>query len=404
MYGQYREERKSNEVPPPTHPLNGELRLVDATVRNSSDIVTEVYDAGDDTTSSRKSAGPTIDVKLHNTGVRPVLLTGAEINFRKVHELRPCFGAGELEFSAKYDVKVPRHVGAGSASHVLRHPMSFEVKENSYDRLAITVGPANWSDGEPPTIYETELTLVEDSGRHLNAGTFTLISPHESRQVIGTPAAITDSNAQQCVDENQKIVEQAVQSGGKQDPELLALRDAFKDPRAAERFDTPPVSNPATSAPGGCVNDKIGDVGYRNGATKIGAIDITKVCANFQADGLSLRVEFSAPTKQSLDKEIEVRLLAARDEYIVQSRVPGPNAEAGCIAKGPPPFSFECRGATVQWAAKGLTMNIIRRDLLQEPGLSLQISLFSKNRNEFGGYDGSDLAPDKSEFIVERQG
>jgi hypothetical protein len=339
--------------------------------------------------------------------LEPALITEAELQFNKIYELRPCFGAGELQISARYDVTVPRDMGAKPSPRVLRQAMSFQVKENSYDRLALTVGPSSQSDGEPPQIYEVEVNLVEDSGRRLSAGRFTLISPHESRKVLGNPTSIASYGAQSCVDENQKIVEQAVRSGGKQDPELLALRDAFKDPSAAERFHTAPlnksVDNAATPTADGCVEDKVGDVSYRFGATESGSIDITKLCADFRLNRLRLRVDFADEAKQKLDMGIEVSMQTASEHYILQSSVPATSGKATCIAKSSTGFRPDCDSASVEWGTRGLAVDIGQRELLKEHNFTLSISLFSGNRNQFGGYDGSDLVPDKSEVTVSRQ-
>ncbi|SNY55072.1 hypothetical protein [Paractinoplanes atraurantiacus] len=53
--------------------------------------------------------------------------------------------------------------------------MRFTVAAGSYDRLALTVGPKQYSEGDPPTIVAGEVTLVDDAGRRLPAGSFAVV-------------------------------------------------------------------------------------------------------------------------------------------------------------------------------------------------------------------------------------
>ena len=116
-----------------------------------------------------------IDITLRNSGDGPALIVKAVFSFTKAIELVSCTGgAGAGVSTAQYDVTVPSPEPVAFLHPISLHPFSlqrdmrFIVNANSIDRFRMSLGPRKYSDVSWPWIYEFNLSLVEDNGRHLD--------------------------------------------------------------------------------------------------------------------------------------------------------------------------------------------------------------------------------------------
>jgi hypothetical protein len=166
-----------------------------------------------------------IDVALRNLGNAPALITRAEFKFQRVDALAPCTGAGELEYSAGYDIRVP-HSLLGKGPFVKDRSMRFQVKPNTVDRVGFTVGPERFGEGAWPWIYDVEILLHQDTGQTLRVGRVLLLVPAFDQWegiARGDWVSVDSLSTFDCVTENATLLQQAVKTNGLHAPELVGF-------------------------------------------------------------------------------------------------------------------------------------------------------------------------------------
>lgn len=164
-----------------------------------------------------------IDVRLSNTGGSPILITAINAEFLYSKLLIACPGiGGELTAAGQYDIKVPT---TAKAPFSLRAAKPFQVAPNSFDRLAVTIGPL---DSHAPWVYTVKLTAeTSDPGRQIDLGTATIANPSSGLGKIRAQPFSSDPADEQCIRENRETLADALSYGAKVSPDLEELHDRF---------------------------------------------------------------------------------------------------------------------------------------------------------------------------------
>jgi hypothetical protein len=240
-----REDRTANErvAAVTTTMPTAELQIVGKPrVRSVKDVKAKLTSEAEEESSDITVRGSAIDILLENKGERPALITTVEVNVRRVVALQDCFGAGDLLISALYDIKLPANAATRPAPFVLREERPFTVAANDFDRMAIKVGRERFGDSSWPTIYQVDITLLERSGKRLDAGTFVLMEPLQPEMIFGTLDSPTQGGwSLDCVRENAAIAAQALGADGAKSPALNELIKGFR-----KRFFLPAKAPPST--------------------------------------------------------------------------------------------------------------------------------------------------------------
>jgi hypothetical protein len=104
--------------------------------------------------------GSRLEVTLHNTGERRVVIDGARIEIRRVYEAGHCYPQGDLPLSNSYGVQLPPDSSPGTE---LKAPLHQQLGADQADRFAISFGLPE-SDMPPPVnyLFELDLSLTND--------------------------------------------------------------------------------------------------------------------------------------------------------------------------------------------------------------------------------------------------
>ncbi len=193
---------------------------------DASDVI-----PGDVAPSPDTDTGSAIDITLRNSGSSPALIVNAVFSFTRATQLDSCpGGAGALESSAEYDVKVPTAKPV-SAYNPLYRDMRFIVNADSIDRFRISVGPDRYSSAEWPWIYEFNLSLVEDDGQKLSLGPMTILGfSQPAKEPFSwdplrnlTETQLVASQQVQCVARDAAELSHAMANPGLHSPELQTM-------------------------------------------------------------------------------------------------------------------------------------------------------------------------------------
>jgi hypothetical protein len=122
---------------------------------------------------------PRLEILLHNTGGKLVVISRARIAIRRVGSVRQCVSQGDLPLSTTYAATLPAGAAPGDVVEV---PLHQQLGADEADRFAITLGvrakPGTSEyaiHGEPALagayLFELSISLVSDEGgRPLDVG------------------------------------------------------------------------------------------------------------------------------------------------------------------------------------------------------------------------------------------
>jgi hypothetical protein len=205
-------------------PQKANLVLDKVEVARTSDIDATSQD-GASSSVATKVVGSVVDITLRNKGTAPALVVSADLAFKTATELENCSGAGPGVVTAQYDVRVPVDPAVTGHPFASRRDMRFVVRPNSIDRLQLSVGPESYGLSSWPWVYQFDLTLHEDNGQSLSAGTIGLLGlPGQSWNKFGGLSSQTmNPGTFACVAHDASLLSQAMVSPGLHSPELETL-------------------------------------------------------------------------------------------------------------------------------------------------------------------------------------
>ncbi|MGH3984714.1 MAG: hypothetical protein ACRDST_19025 [Pseudonocardiaceae bacterium] len=157
------------------------VRLVVTNQNNVAYIAREpsgdISEAGE-----REAAGAAIT--LRNSGQVPPLLTKVKVEVLNLLSMEGCWGAGGVETTAEYDIRVPDNIASEAQSLYVEKQINFQVEGQKIDQLAIAIGPTIEYDGRWPSIYVVDIWLVEQSGEEIAAGRAVLMDTGYSDAIV----------------------------------------------------------------------------------------------------------------------------------------------------------------------------------------------------------------------------
>lgn len=170
-----------------------------------------------------------IDVRVSNRGGSPILITAIIAKFRYSNLLISCFGTGgPLDVAGQYDIRV---LTTQRVPFEIRAEKPFQVTPNSFDRLAVSIGPL---DSTAPWIYTVELVAeTSDPGRTLPLGLATIVNPSSNLGEIRAQAYSSDPIDEPCIRENHRALLDATRQQPVVSPDVEELRSRFSQAIAA---------------------------------------------------------------------------------------------------------------------------------------------------------------------------
>lgn len=196
-----------NDLLPGTGPA-GDLQVIDSIVHNPD---------GDHLEAGRPN--PKLEVKVHNTGTRRVVITHGQVEVRQLIVLPWCEAPGAaLRETGRYDVALPASPGSNGVVEV---PVNQQVGPDEADRFAFSFGVVRT---EPPEsvrytvrVYQLDVALRHDGGgAPVKVGTFVLALP--SVPGIHERAAIFPERGifpRRCAKSNRASARRALQLDGR---------------------------------------------------------------------------------------------------------------------------------------------------------------------------------------------
>jgi len=209
---------------------NPDLKVVEFSTSTVSKIPEQSWIPGvDEERESGTINAAAATITVLNSGEEPGLLTSVRVKIREVLRLQPCAGAGAVEATAQYDVRVPDELDARSLPKTFDVPVKFEVAGKDVDELAVSIGPERYYDGQYPWIYVVDISLVERSGSTLVAGTAVLIDTLYAEDIkVFSPERPVDEYERPCNAENLRMVDHSVGVKGRHSAELLELQRSLR--------------------------------------------------------------------------------------------------------------------------------------------------------------------------------
>jgi hypothetical protein len=211
----------------------GRLEVVSAEITRLQDIAGDTDDRGTgDPRAGHDIQDAAVDVILRNRGGSPVLVEEVTARVLDRHDLEWCPPSGPyLGAGARYDLVGPQS-GAPEPDPVpVRKPL--QVPPNSFDRLAVTIGPdrSSW-----PVVYTVELTAgLADADGDLPLGTFTIASPASSLGILRAQAWSGDPVQEACVRDNERRLREILRQGSILAPDVVLLQERLG--AAVQRLD-----------------------------------------------------------------------------------------------------------------------------------------------------------------------
>ncbi len=209
-------------------PSAADLKVVSVDVARLQDVQFGSDFSDPDLPDDERTEGFTVqdslvDVQLFNSGGSPTLITDIEATFLYAELLIGCPATGGgLDITGLYDVRFPTDI---EPPRVIMARKPFQVAPNSYDRLAITLGPYATT---KPWIYTVELRAKTlDSTESIDLGTVTLISPVLELGKVRAQPQSTDPEQVHCRDKNRQTLNEAIRFNTIASPEVVDLRDRF---------------------------------------------------------------------------------------------------------------------------------------------------------------------------------
>ncbi|GAA4857244.1 hypothetical protein GCM10023222_04810 [Saccharopolyspora cebuensis] len=225
------EARRANDVV-----LGSDLRVAEHRVTTKSDV-RQVWEHVEEGAEVLRADTAAIDLVLTNRGDQPALVTEIEVVVRHVDELRVCQGAGAVGITTEYDIRIPDDLAARS----VRHPVLYSLDGKSTERVLLSVGPEGRSTPTAwPTIHTVDVLLKQDSGAVLTVPDLVLVQPWQGEAALAEVVSGTLTQGhwnRQCLAENVRTIEQAVQRSGTRSPELIDLYDRLRAAGAAGPVD-----------------------------------------------------------------------------------------------------------------------------------------------------------------------
>lgn len=126
------------------------------------DVAAKDFDAGEGVTSEDTAKAEALDVSLRNLGAEPAFITKSSFLITHAVVLEQCFpSGGPVSISGRYDVAIPNPLPRKPFK--IEQALRFEVKPHASERLAFSLGPDKYNEGETPTLYRVE-TVLQGAG------------------------------------------------------------------------------------------------------------------------------------------------------------------------------------------------------------------------------------------------
>jgi hypothetical protein len=215
-------------------PNPSRLSIVDFSVVAKSDIEAEFDDAERDLEGQAAAVqASAIDITMRNDGDLPALITGVDVRFLHAEQIEQCTEiGGPVSVSGAYDIRVPTGPNMPKAPFQMRHPVTFQVEPRSVDRLALTIGPDTFREGQTPYLYVAEVSLEVDGQEDLvPTGAAALLEPPSGPAnflevaAYGAPSGIDPDVT--CAQRATERMESALESGAEPSPELVDFQQAI---------------------------------------------------------------------------------------------------------------------------------------------------------------------------------
>lgn len=175
-----------------------------------------------------------IDVQLQNKGGTPALITAAEVSVSYARKMQLCPGiGGELLYAnALYDVRIPAfHLPSIPTFPIkVTKELPFQVDPNSFDRLAVAIGPEEISSDDGPWVYILDVSLKMQNSEKVELGKFALLSPASQLEALEKNILEFPAYGQEyaeCHEKNWESVSEATNSGGEVAPALSSLYSLY---------------------------------------------------------------------------------------------------------------------------------------------------------------------------------
>src|SRR5215204_5015264 len=207
-------------------PTRADVQITDVTVSALEDIP---FEGIDDEDPSRKfplsMQDYAIDLEVHNLGGQPALIRDLRITVQRTQLLRECADiGGGLKASALYDVRIPTDRATPFDVEAPAKPR-FNVDPNSFDRLAVTVGPAETYGGL--WLHRLEVRLELTTGELTNAVPVTVLGPVTVADAVHGRIFDAERDDLDCVLENQRTLADLARQGGAIAPTVERLLADF---------------------------------------------------------------------------------------------------------------------------------------------------------------------------------
>ena len=171
----------------------------------------------------------TIDITLENSGGTAAYIESIAAELQYIGQVENCAeSGGPLRITALYDIRVPL---AGTAPLTLEDEIAFQIAANSFDRLALTIGPDVYYEGDYPSLYRLHVTLQTSDGRALDTPSLALISSTDYHSsVLGFVGPDFSHNAEfeRCITDNYAKFVEASETAKIISPELETLISAYR--------------------------------------------------------------------------------------------------------------------------------------------------------------------------------
>jgi len=151
--------------------LSGESRSHSKEPADLRPVALIAHDLGYDERRSR------LEIEVHNTGGRLVVIDQAEVTVRRVFELERCAAQGDLPLSNVYGTALPADAKPGEAITI---PLHQQVGPDEADRFALALSVDREAARSATLfLYEIEVALRNDGGRPvLSLGKALISLPH----------------------------------------------------------------------------------------------------------------------------------------------------------------------------------------------------------------------------------
>lgn len=190
-------------------------------------VVAESRSPVGEVSSERIKAAAAV-ITLRNSGQQPALLTKVKVEIIDLFPMAGCWGAGGVETTAEYDVRVPDDIISRDPPRYVETPVKFQVEGQKIDQLAITIGPEIVYEGHWPNIYFVEIWLVDESGAEIAAGRAVLMEGGYADAIKDFAASSREEQSTVgCIAANLKLLDRALAlvPRDRQSPEAATLRD-----------------------------------------------------------------------------------------------------------------------------------------------------------------------------------